>query len=1134
MREAIPGGPMAVSDEKILLFDGACGTNIQALSLPSSAWAGHDGCNEYLNLSAPEVVAGLHDSFLASGATVLETNTFGANSVVLAEYGLAEQAAKINRAAVEIARAAAARHGGRAYVAGSLGPTTKLPSLGHISYEELASAYACQVRALAEAGVDLLVLETCQDLLQVKIALVTCFEELERLNRDIPVMVSLTVESSGTMLVGTDVAAAAAAIEPFPVFSIGLNCATGPQGMKSHVRWLSRHWPGRISVIPNAGIPLVAGGRTVYPLSPEAFAREMREFVVEDGVSIVGGCCGTTPEHIRRLAEALPPEGPAARDPRWRPSLSSQYQAVEIAQEIPPLLIGERANANGSKRFRERLLENDYPGALKIALEQEEDGAHAVDLCTAFAGRDEKADLVALTRLFAQSVRIPAVIDSTSPDCIEEALRVHPGRCLVNSVNLEDGGKNLDRVCRAAKKSGAAVVALAIGPGGMALTADEKLSTARTIYDLAVNRYGLRPGDLFFDMLTFTIGSGESSLRDAAVQTLEAVRRAGKELPGAFTLLGVSNISFGLSPHSRKALNSVFLHEAVEAGLTAAIIDPARVVPLAGIPEEDRRVCLDLLYDRAREDGKTPLEAFLAHFSGQTEEARPAEEGGAEARAEEALAGRVVSGDKEGLEDLLSILLSRRPAGSVINEVLVPAMRHVGELFGRGEMLLPFVLQSAEVMKRSVDFLEPFLGKADRETGRRVLLATVAGDVHDIGKNLVDIILSNNGYRVFNIGIKVPAEVILEKAREHRVDVVGLSGLLVKSAIVMKESLPQLRDAGLSVPILLGGAALTEKFVAEECVPGYGGPVVYCADAFAGLRALRDFEAGTLGSTRYAPAAERLPAPGRKDPGIARDVPVPRPPFLGVRHVTDIDPARLFPYVNEQALFRGRWGYRRGKTGAEEYRRLVEETVRPLYEELKDRCVREGVIRPAVAYGYFRCFSEGDALRVLHDGREHAFPFPRQKEPPHLCIADYFRTAEEGGDVVAFFVATVGDRAGAAARELFESGRYHDYLMHHGLGVEVTDALAEYWHERIRRELGIEPEGPEGAGGYGYVVQEYRGSRYGFGYPACPDLEAHRPLFAMLRPEEIGVTLTESMEMVPEQSTSAIVAHHPQAKYFAV
>ena len=802
---------MAIRDENILFFDGACGTNLQRMEIPSSAWEGRDGCNEFLNVSAPEVIREWHASFLSAGATVLETNTFGANAIVLAEYGLADRVAEINRAAVGNAREAIRRHGGPAYVAGSIGPTTKLPSLGHVAFEPMAAAFAGQARALVEAGADLLIVETCQDLLQVKIALVSCFEMLERMKRDVPVMVSLTIESTGTMLVGTDVAAALAAIEPFPVFSIGLNCATGPEGMTSHIRYLCRHYRGRVSCIPNAGIPQVLDGKTHYPLSPEAFAAQLSAFVRDEGVSIVGGCCGTTPEHIRKLREALEGVAPAPRNVVEKPSLSSLYQAAEIRQEIPPFLIGERCNANGSRRFRDLLLADDTQGALRIALDQQEEGAHAVDLCTAYAGRDEKADLSAMARLFAQSVRIPMVIDSTTPDCIEAALKIHPGRCLVNSVNLEDGGKNLERVCRLAKTYGAAVIALTIHEKGMAMTVEEKVATARAIHDLAVHRYGLRPSDLLFDVLTFTIGAGDATLVDAAANTLAAIRRVKEELPGVFTLLGVSNISFGLSPASRRVLNSVFLHEAVAAGLDAAIIDAAKVLPMSKIPDADREICLDLIHDRRGSGAESPLSAFLRHFS----DAKPVEEESAAdgnlpaIPPEEELAEKVVAGDKEGLEDLLSILLSRRPPASIINQLLVPAMRRVGELFGRGEMLLPFVLQSAEVMKRSVDYLAPFMEKAEREEGRRILLATVAGDVHDIGKNLVDIILSNNGYRVVNLGIKVPAETIIEKARELRVDAIGLSGLLVKSALVMRENLPQFAAAGLRVPVLLGGAALT-------------------------------------------------------------------------------------------------------------------------------------------------------------------------------------------------------------------------------------------------------------------------------------------------------------------------------------
>ncbi len=818
-----------------------------------------------------------------------------------------------------------------------------------------------------------------------------------------------------------------------------------------------------------------------------------------------------------------------------KPSIASLYQAVEIEQDPRPLLIGERCNANGSKRFRDCLLEEDYDACLNIALEQQASGAQVLDLCAAYAGRDEKRDLTTLLKRFAGAVRLPLVIDSTTPDCIEACLRMYPGRCIINSINLEDGGVTLNRVCPLIKRYGAAVIALTINKNGMAMTAADKLATARAIYDLAVNTHGLRPGDILFDPLTFTIGSGDETLRDAAIQTLDAIRAIKAGIPGVFTVLGLSNISFGLEQNSRRILNSVFLHEAVAAGLDAAIVDPARIVPLALVDRKERELSMDLLYDRRTEGTESPLMAFINHFSGKIADT-PAknEERDTKGPAEESLTGNVVRGDKEGLEDLLSILLRRYPPTAIINTVLVPAMRHVGVLFGSGEMLLPFVLQSAEVMKRAVAYLEPYMDKADVGNGIKVLLATVQGDVHDIGKNLVDIILSNNGCKVFNLGIKVPAETILAKAKELQVDIVGLSGLLVKSAIVMQESMRQYRENGLCTPILLGGAALTRKFVAESCVPDYDHPVVYCADAFAGLKAVRDFEEGKLQATTYEaePDRQRARKVESEDSGVARDVPVPHPPFLGTRYVADIDPRLLFPFINEQALFRGRWGYRRAKMSAEAYATLIEDTVSPLFESLKRRGIEEDLIRPQVAYGYYRCYREGDTLQVEHDGRSFPFPFPRRREPPTICIADYFKTQAEGCDIAGFFVVTIGSEIGRAAQRLFTENAYHDYLMLHGFGVEVTDALAEYWHEAMRRELGIATHAPTSLAGY--AVQDYQGSRYGFGYPSCPDLQAHIPVFEILKPEVIGVTLTENMEMVPEQTTSAIIVHHPQAKYFTV
>ncbi len=806
-------------------------------------------------------------------------------------------------------------------------------------------------------------------------------------------------------------------------------------------------------------------------------------------------------------------------------SVASLYQAIELNQEIPPLLIGERCNPNGSKAFREALLAEDWDGCLKLALDQEARGAQVLDLCVAYAGRDEMADMLTLVKLFAGSCKVPLMLDSTSPETLAALLPLYPGRAIINSINLEDGGANLDKICRLAKKYGAAVVALTISEEGMALTADKKVAVARQIYDLAVKRHGLRPQDILFDLLTFTVGSGDESMRDAALETLNAIKLVKQELPGVGFTLGVSNVSFGLRPAARKLLNSVFLHEAVAVGLNTAIVDAAKVLPYAAISEEDRQICLDLLYNRNAE----ALMTFIDHFEQAVD---VEEEESADTLLEEQLRHKVVKGDKEGLEDLLTELRGRWKPLDIINSLLVPAMREVGEMFGRGDLLLPFVLQSAEVMKQSVAQLEPYMEKLSDEGRTSILLATVAGDVHDIGKNLVDIILSNNGYKVYNIGIKVPAETIIAKARELQVDVVGLSGLLVKSALLMKENMAQFQAAGLTQPVLLGGAALTEKYVAQDCVPHYQQPVVYCSDAFDGLKAIREFEAGKLQATAWHAPTTTANRPSPQQEVLERSYEPPQVPFVGRRIVEEINPELLFEYLNEAALFRGRWGYRRGKMSKTEYDQLTNETVIPLFQRLKKQALGEGWFQPKVAYGYFDCASDAENLIVEAADSNKVFNFPRQAAAPGLCIADYFRTPEEGNDKVGFFVATIGAALAEKTKELYESDSYHDYLMLHGLGVELTDALAEYWHERMRIEMGLQQE--QTGDMQAYVAQGYRGSRYGFGYPSCPDLEAHQPLFELLKPDEIGVELTESFEMVPEMSTSAIVVHHPQAKYFAV
>ncbi|MCP4674901.1 MAG: methionine synthase [Deltaproteobacteria bacterium] len=1121
---------MNIRDEKLLIYDGACGTNIDTMNLPADAW--NDGCagyNDSLNISCPDAVFRLHSMFLAAGANVIETNTFGATPIVAAEYGLENDVDKINRLAVEHARRAINDKPGL-YVAGSIGPGTKLPSLGHITPNEITLAYTTQIRALVEEGVDILTIETCQDLLQLKTVLIAAFNILEETGRDIPVQVSVTVESTGTMLLGTRIDAVVAAIEPFPIFSLGLNCATGPEEMTSHVAHLGRHWHGRISVVPNAGIPEVVDGKAVFPLDPDDFAAQLKNFVQHHGVSIVGGCCGTTPEHIRCLREALADTAPGRQDPvEYRPSLASLYNATEMAQEIPPLIIGERMNANGSKKFRGRLLEDDFEACVKIGQQQEAKGAHLLDLSTAYAGRDEIADMGEMIRRISTAIRAPLVIDSTTPKVVEEALSLYPGRAVINSVNLEDGGTNLDRICGVVKKHGAAVIALAIGPDGMAMTADDKMAVAKKIYDRAVNEHGLRTSDIFFDMLTFTIGSGDVTLNDAAEQTLDAIRRLKKEIPDVFTILGVSNISFGLPRAARKMLNSIFLGEAIDAGLDAAIIDAGKILPVARIPKEEREICLDLIYNRAG-DGDSPLERFIEHFKTRKTGADDDKGKSTNAPIEKQLEDKLIAGDSSDLPDLISIALERYEPLDVINQILVPSMRRIGELFGRGEMLLPFVLKSAEVMKKSVDALSPFMTRTDGVTKKKILLATVKGDVHDIGKNLVDIILTNNGFDVINIGTNIPIETIVKEAIENRVDAIGLSGLLVKSAMLMKEIMPLFAKAGLDVPVLLGGAALTPRFVVDSCVPGHSAPVRYCQDAFEGLTAMQALEQGELQPTRLPDKkSAKIAEPDESRALISRENPVPEPPFIGARYIEKIDPAILFERINKQALFRGRWGYKRADMSAEDYNALLSEKVAPIFDELKRRVVAEKLAVPKVAYGYFKCFSKGDTLLVKSGDVTHRFDFPRQSFGTRLCIADYFKPENEGGDTVGFFVATLGESIMREARALYDADQYHDYLMLHGFAVELTDALAEYWHETIRDELGIEQGGPKGT-----PVCSCQGTRYGFGYPSCPDLGANKTVFELINPSKIGVTLTETMEMVPEVSTSAIVVHHPDATYFAV
>ena len=795
--------------------------------------------------------------------------------------------------------------------------------------------------------------------------------------------------------------------------------------------------------------------------------------------------------------------------------VSSLFQSVEIQQQIPPLIVGERSNPTGSKKFRELLLADDFDGCLQVGMDQEELGAHVLDLCAAWAGRNEIDDLTRLVSMYSQTVKTPLMIDSTNPKAIEAALEVYPGRPIINSINLEDGGKTIHEVLALTKKYGAAVVALTIDENGMAMTCEQKVAIAKKILKIAVEEYGLKNEDLFFDTLTFTVGSGDKTLKDAAIQTLNAIKEVKSELPGINTILGLSNISFGLPPAARKVLNAVFLHEAVAAGLDAVIINPTNCIPLDSIDPVARDLALDLLYNR-EVDGEEPLMRYIHFFENSTVVEDTNDTQKKVIDPEKQLHDCVLKGSRDNLEDILQMLMDSHPPLDIINTILVPAMRQVGELFGAGEMLLPFVLKSAEVMRVSVDMLEPFMEKSDRDDSPKILLATVQGDVHDIGKNLVNIIFSNNGYRVIDIGIKAPIESIIAAAKEHNVDIIGLSGLLVKSAIVMQESMTIYAEAGLTQPILLGGAALTKKFVGTECAPKYPSPVIYCKDAFSGLRAIQQFEAGTLQTTEWKSTTNRE-TPEKKAVSITPSKVIPSLPFLGSDELT-VETGDFIDLIKTNVLFRGRWGYTRGSKSQAEYEQMIKDEVVPQFEKIRNRVMSEKLLTPKVRYGWFECFKEGDTLKVIDQGKEFSFPFPRQKHSPNLCLTDYHRTAEQGKDVIGLFVCTIGEKIDTILKDLYEQNKYHEYFTLHGFSVDAAEALAELTHKWMRNQMGI----------------KYTGERYSFGYSSCPDLSLQAPLFELLQAHKIGISLTEEMQMVPEQSVSAVVLHHDQATYFSV
>jgi len=1155
--------------DRVLLCDGAMGTQVQARNLDIERdFLGNENCTEILCDSRPDLIREIHLGYLRAGCDAVQTNSFGGSPITLGEFGLADRAFALNRSSAELAREAVAEfaHDGRPrFVLGSVGPGTRLPTLGHIAYQELEDALTLQCRGLVAGGVDAILIETCQDPLQIKAAVNGAKRAREEAGKDLPILVQVTVETTGSLLVGADIAAAATIIHALDVPVIGLNCATGPREMAEHVKWLGENWPGKISVEPNAGLPELVGGRTHYPLGPDELAQWLERFVLEDGVDIIGGCCGTDFPHIaaldrmlRRIGRDRPRPVPRARHPVWVPAVASLYGQVALRQENAYLSIGERCNANGSRQFRQLQEQGDWDGCVEIGRAQVREGSHALDLCTAFVGRDEVAEMSEMVRRMRGAVNAPLVIDSTEYPVLEAALELYGGKPIINSINFEDGEEPAEKRLKLARRFGAAVIALTIDETGMAKEVDHKLAVARRLYDFACGQHGLPPADLLFDPLTFTICTGNADDRRLGLNTLDAIAQIREAMPECQIILGLSNISFGLNPPARHVLNSVFLDHALRRGLTGAIVHFSRILPLHRIPPEEVRVAEDLIFDR-RSDGYDPLQAFIALFQDRT--AAAGEKQARPERLEDRLAQRIVDGDRQGLEADLELAMQSYPPLDIINDILLCGMKTVGDLFGAGKMQLPFVLQSAETMKAAVSWLEPHMERVEGQQKGTVVLATVRGDVHDIGKNLVDIILTNNGYRVVNLGIKQPLAAILDAAATHRADAIGMSGLLVKSTVVMRENLEEMSRLGLELPVMLGGAALTRRYVEDDCVRAYAaGRVAYAGDAFDGLGLMDKIVTGAFDdhlaevkrknvgrpvnpSRKLGRAAD--PRPLRpvdldeirlRRAELTRGVPVPQPPFWGARTIEQVPLKALLPYLNERMLYQFQWGYRKDGRSFEAYKEWAREELRPVLRRILDIAVRDNILLPRAAYGYWPCAADGnDVILYDRDGERELtrFSFPRQNKPGGLCIADFFRDAAQGErDVIGLQVVTIGQQASEVARQWFAADRYQDYLYLHGLSVEMAEAFAEYLHKRIRGELGFaadEARDPEAI-----LRQGYRGSRYSFGYPACPNLADQKQLLQLLRADEIGIALTEEDQLDPEQSTSAIVVHHPQAKYFSV
>src|SRR5437016_6439896 len=1162
--------------DRIVVFDGAMGTNLHAQDLSVDDYGGpqFEGCPEHLLITMPDAVEKVHAGFLEVGCDVVETDSFGSTSIVLAEYQIAHLAYELNVQAAQLAKRVAADFSTPEkprWVAGSMGPTTKLPTLGHISFLDMKASYREQARGLLDGGADLLIVETCQDLLQTKAALAAIFDEFESSKRRVPVIAQVTIEAFGTMLMGTEIGAALTALEPFPVDVVGMNCATGPKQMSENVRYLCQNSVFPVSVIPNAGIPENVGGHAHYKETPESLAADLGHFARDLGVNIVGGCCGTTPAHLRAVVEAVGDISPLSREVQRTPASSSIFIQQPYHQDTSFLIVGERVNASGSKKMRDLLNAEDWDGLVSLAREQEREGAHVLDVNVDFVGRDGEKDMHELASRLVTNVKIPLMFDSTEWQKMEAGLQHAGGKCILNSTNYEDGEPRFAKVLDLAKKYGASVVIGTIDEEGMARTADGKFAIAKRAYEQATQKYGVPAEDIFFDSLALPISTGIEEDRRNAAETIEGIRRIKAELPGCFTILGVSNISFGLNPASRVVLNSVFLHDAVEAGLDAAIVNASKIEPLNRIGEQEIKVARQLIYDQRQFEGDVctydPLTQFTTLFEGvKAKSAKKASKG---ATVEERLKNHIIDGEKIGLEAELNTALETHPALDIINNILLDGMKVVGDLFGSGQMQLPFVLQSAEAMKTAVRFLEPFMEKKGGATAKgTMVLATVKGDVHDIGKNLVDFILTNNGYKVVNLGIKQTIDAILSAFKEHEADAIGMSGLLVKSTLIMKENLEVMNERGIRIPVVLGGAPITRRYVEDDLKSLYKGTLFYARDAFAGLHTMDKLMSGNgheASEPRPVGVATGLIAEedelvgeeaklgirkssqprgvkilgdtshtNRSD--VRTDVPIPQAPFLGSRVVNDILLPDVFAYINETALFKGQWQFKQGRKATEEYQAFVAAHVRPVYEELKQRSERERLLVPRAVYGYFHCQSSGNDLIIYDDdarAERTRFTFPRQPAGKRLCLADYFASVESGRmDIVAFHLVTIGRRASEYSQQLFKADNYSDYLYFHGLSVESAEALAELWHKRIREELGI--AGLDSRNLNELFRQGYQGSRFSFGYPACPNLEDQAKLFELLDPARIDVELSEEFQLEPEQSTSAIIIHHPEARYFSI